>query len=255
MTQRKFNLPSKGKCALFFDLDGTLLSHDGKIDEKVRREIMRIKALGHMIFVNTGRSKAHLPAGIATDPLFDGLICGSAYIEKEGKVLMNKTLCPEAKADILRFADKTGVPIIFEGVKRDYLYLFEKTPKNYCIGIDISKEDFLKEKEEVTKMTFCRVITDIDTSDITTLRVIKFRTYGEGIIHGCDKAKAMGVLLSELRVPKDRIISFGDSENDIEMLKASGVAVVMPHGAEKAKEAAHLTMPIDEALRLIFPEN
>ena len=104
-------------------------------------------------------------------------------------------------------------------------------------------------------MTFCRVITDIDTSDITTLRVIKFRTYGEGIIHGCDKAKAMGILLSELDLPRDRIISFGDSENDVEMLKASGIAVVMPHGAERAKEVSHLIMPIDEAIRIIFPEN
>ncbi len=255
MTDHKFQAPSKGECAVFFDLDGTLLSSDGKISPNVRREIERVKALGHKIFINTGRSKAHLPSGIADDPLFDGLICGSAYIEKDGRILMNKTLSRAAKEDILRFADKTGVPIIFEGVKKDYLYLFEKTPNNLCIGIDISREDFLRESEEVTKMTFCRVITDIDTSDITTLRVIKFRTYGEGIIHGCDKARAMGILLAELGIPKDRIISFGDSENDVEMLKASGIAVVMPHGAEKAKEVSHLIMPIDEALKLIFPEN
>ena len=244
---------TSGICALFFDLDGTLLEN-GTINPAVRREIERVKAKGHKIFVNTGRSKAHLPAFVREDPIFDGLICGSAYIEYDGKILMNRTLSSTAKDQILRFADKTGVPIIFEGVTEDYFYLMEKNEKNLIVGIDISREDFLSDKVEITKMTFCRVLHDIDVSDITDLRVIKFRTYGEGIIHGCDKAKAMSEVLPLIGVPRERIISFGDSENDVEMLKASAISVVMPHGAEKAKEVSDLIMPIDEALKIIFPE-
>ena len=238
--------------ALFFDLDGTLLSHDQKIDEDVRAQIKRVKDRGNLIFINTGRSKAHLPKGIAKDPLFDGLICGSAYIEYDSKVLMNLTLSSEAKAQVLDFADKTEIPVLFEGVDKDYFYLFEKNSKNYCIGVDISKEEFLSDKEEVTKMTFCKVITDVDTSEVTALRVIKFRTYGEGIIHGCDKAKAMKILLDRIGVPFEKTVSFGDSENDIEMLKSSEISVVMPHGAEKAKAEADLIMTIDAALKEIF---
>lgn len=256
MSGGNMNIPSlpKGKCALFFDLDGTLLSHSGTILPEVRREIERVKALGHMIFINTGRSKAHLPAFIPNDPLFDGLICGSAYIEYDGEILMNKTLDKSAKEQVMNLSDKTGIPLLFEGVEKDYFYNFEENPKINLIGRDISRSDFLSDDVAITKMTFCRVITDVDTSQITALRVIKFKTYGEGIIHGCDKARAMDILLSKIGIEHSRVISFGDSENDVEMLKSSAIAVVMPHGAEGAKAVCDLVLPIDKALELIFPK-
>ncbi|MBE6544005.1 MAG: HAD-IIB family hydrolase [Ruminococcaceae bacterium] len=241
-----------GKRAIFFDLDGTLMTEDLRIDPHVYKELERVKAQGHKLFINTGRSKAHVPQIIREDPIFDGIICGSAYIEYKGDILMNRTLSAEAKKQVFEFADKNQMPVLFEGVSKNYFYLFNKKPTLFCIGVDISKEDFLSEKEEVTKVSFCKVIAGMDTSGITELRVIEFKTYGEGIINGCDKAKAMNQLLELIGVPKEQTVSFGDSENDIEMLRNSDIAVVMPHGAEKAKAEADLVMTIDQALKEIF---
>lgn len=237
---------------LFFDLDGTLMTSDLKIDPEVHKELERVKAQGHRLFINTGRSKAHIPHEISGDPIFDGMICGSAYIEYGGKVLMNRTISADAKKQVMDYADKTGIPVLFEGVDKLYFYLFKKKPTLFCIGDDISKTDFLSDNEEVTKVSFCKVITDTDTSEITDLRLIEFRTYAEGIVPGCDKAKAMNQLLEYIGISKDLTVSFGDSENDIEMLKNSNISVVMPHGAEKAKEVADYVMSIDEALKEIF---
>ena len=46
--------------------------------------------------------------------------------------------------------------------------------------------------------------------------------------------------IKDLRImyPNAKIISFGDNYNDIEMLKASDVAIVMPTAPEKVKECA-----------------
>ena len=251
--KKTISINKDAKYALFFDLDGTLLGSDGSIDSEARAQIQRVKSLGNLIFINTGRSKAHLPRGLAKDPLFDGIICGAAYIELEGTVLMEKNLSPLAKKQILSFAKEHSVPVIFEGVTDDYYYLFPESTKGLSIDRDISFEDFLRDEVRITKMTFCRVISDFDTESITELRVIKFKTYAEGIILGCDKARAMNLLLEHLQIPRERTISFGDSENDIEMLNNSGLSVAMPHGASKAKEASDLVLTIDEALKRIFP--
>ena len=41
--------------------------------------------------------------------------------------------------------------------------------------------------------------------------------------------------------------AFGDSRNDLEMLEAAGVAVVMGNGSKEAKEAAdYVTTDLDE---------
>ncbi len=240
--------------AIFFDLDGTLLNREGKISHENRLEIERVKSLGHLIFINTGRSKAHLPKGLADDPLFDGLICGAAYIEYKKEILFRRDLSSLAKRQVLDFAKKNRVPIIFEGIYRDYFYLFPKSSDGVSIGEDITQTDFLSDEVNITKMTFCQVIKDLDTSDITELRVIKFRTYAEGIINGCDKARAMNILLEKIGIPLENTVSFGDSENDIEMLKNSALSVCMPHGADGTKAVSNLILPIDEALRKVFPE-
>ncbi len=240
------------KCALFFDLDGTLLNDKGQIDDLVRCEIEKVRSKNNKIFVNTGRAKGFLPKGLASDRLFSGFICGGAYAELEGEVLFNTVMSENARRQIIDFSLKNNVPLIFEGVNENYsigndfregfVNITESKIEEFCVSRDVMP----------TKATFFTDLNNIDCSEINQARVIKFAHYAEALSLGCDKAKAMYRLLDKIVIPYENSISFGDSENDNEMLDFSGISVAMPHSPDSVKNRADIVDDIVSALRMIF---
>ena len=62
--------------ALFFDIDGTLLSEEtGKVPASARKALEEAMARGHLCFINTGRTRCSLPLEIKAIP-FSGYLCG-----------------------------------------------------------------------------------------------------------------------------------------------------------------------------------
>ena len=239
--------------ALFFDLDGTLLEENDKISKDVRRELERIKALGNKIFVNTGRAKGFLPKGIYGDSIFSGYVCGGAYVEFEGEILFNKIMCPEARKQIINFSQKNDIPLIFEGINENYILTENRREGFVNIPKDMTIEFFCESTEVTpTKATFFKDIKGLDCSEICDARVIKFSSYAEALSLGCNKAAAMKILLEKIGLPIEKAVSFGDSENDSEMLDCSGIAVAMPHSPDSLKKKADIVSDIITALRIIF---
>lgn len=248
------------KAALFFDLDGTLLGSDGKVRDEDVKILTRLSKDGHCIFINTGRAKAYLPKGILDTIPFTGIICGASYIECKGKILKNDLLSKQARRQVLELCRENNIPLIFEGVKTNYYYKFggsavQITEDRELAGKDgyIHYDDYCNGEDiQTTKATFLKKINDLDVSSVTELRVIKFKTYAEALIKGNDKANAMTAVLEYLGISPEYTVSFGDSENDVEMLKASGISVAMPHAAEAAKANANIVSTIKESLEMIF---
>ena len=50
--------PLDDACALFLDVDGTLVDHDGAMSARVRRAVQAVVAAGHHVVIATGRSRA-----------------------------------------------------------------------------------------------------------------------------------------------------------------------------------------------------
>lgn len=256
----KINRLKGKKAALFFDLDGTLIDRDEKVKDEDLQILRKLSSEGHHIFINTGRAKAYLPKGILDIVPVSGIICGASYIECCGRIIKNDVLSSKARRQVLDFCRENNVPLVLEGVHTNYGYNF----KNSSITITEDKElakksgyilydDYCNREDiQTTKVTFLRVLNDIDVSSITELRVIKFKTYAEALINGNDKANAMAVVTNYLGIDPENTISFGDSENDIEMLKASGISVAMPHAAEAAKNSADIISDIESGLKMIF---
>lgn len=66
----------KKRSALFFDIDGTLLSEKTKeIPASTVRALQKAKQEGHAVFINTGRTLCSVPVKIKR-LAFDGLLCG-----------------------------------------------------------------------------------------------------------------------------------------------------------------------------------
>lgn len=212
---------------LFFDIDGTLLFRNKEYSEKNVDALLRLKAAGHKIFINSGRSRSIIP-DILTDRIpFDGFVCGSTYVECGGEVLHRVIMDDDTIRAACRYAKENGWKLLLECEKSAYGI------NGGCFhdNTDITDvlEEYLEEPSNmlVTKLTFgCDVPHEV-SKDFHGIRIINFGGFAEGIASGYDKAYGMKLLGKKFNVPRERIVAFGDSVNDNEMLRYAGKSVVM----------------------------
>ena len=74
--------------------------------------------------------------------------------------------------------------------------------------------------------------------------VIDHRRWGapwhviEIVRHGLNKAVGISHVSKWMDIPKERIIAFGDEDNDLEMIDYAGVGVAMGNGIDRLKSIA-----------------
>lgn len=215
---------------LFFDYDGTLCI-DGKVSDRNVAALRAVQALGHKIFLNTGRSRGFLPDGVA--PLFDGLICGMTYLEYEGRVLFCEVMRREDVKTILLAAAEARIPMSIEGVDDCYHYLLDRTTSTVLADMEAFSESPLAER--IQKISFVRRASlpeGFPTPGLTTLSMISASTkypYVEGVPVGYTKATLMEKVGELLCIARENMIAFGDSANDVDMLRYAGKCAVIGH--------------------------
>ncbi len=215
------------KHLVFFDVDGTLLFNNTEICERDVKALNDLQKAGHEIFLNTGRSRSILPKELLKAVKFDGFVCGSTYIEYRGKVLHRKCIDDESLRGFCRYAKGEGVSLLLEGEKQSYG--INGGCFHPCIDITEALEDCLIAPSfmAVTKMTADRDIPKRVAIRFKDIRCINFGGYSEQIVAGYDKAFGMKMLCDKLHVPYENTVAFGDSVNDIEMLKFADRGVIM----------------------------
>ena len=233
------------KHLVFFDVDGTLL-FGNKVSKENIKVLERLKEAGHEIFLNTGRSRSIVPSELLKAVKFDGFVCGSVYVEYRGKVLHRENVDAETLRGFCRYAKDNDVKLILEGEKQSYGVNGGCFHKN--IDITEALEEYLVDPSFmlVTKLTADRNIPSKVASRFPKIRCINFGTYSEQIIAGYDKAFGMKLLCDKLLVPYENTVAFGDSINDVEMLKFAGKSVIMHSATEKLDEYATLRTDSDE---------
>lgn len=226
------------KHLVFFDVDGTLLFHNTDVQKCDIDALCRLKAAGHEIFLNTGRSRSLLPKDLLKNVKFDGFICGSTYIEYHGKVLHRACIDDESLRGFCRYAKDSDVSLLLEGEKQSYG--INGGCFHPCIDITEALEDCLLEPSfmQVTKLTADRDIPKRVAIRFPKIRCINFGGYSEQIVAGYDKAFGMKMLCDKLKVPYENTVAFGDSVNDTEMLKFAGKGVIMKNAPVSLDEYA-----------------
>lgn len=69
----------------------------------------------------------------------------------------------------------------------------------------------------------------------------------EIIKHGMNKAVGLKKISDYYQVPRERIIAFGDEDNDLEMLRFAGCGVAMENGTDEVKQATDRVTGSNEA--------
>lgn len=247
------------KKALFFDIDGTLQSEVTKtVPQSAVTAIETARSLGHLVFINTGRSYSQL--GLVKERLkFDGYLCGcGTYIEAEGEVLYHRVL-PKAQVEQIKAAIiSCNMEGILEGREGCY---YSHNPSRFRLGQELLKHltGVLKfpgddEAGDISFEKFC-VMTDENSNKGAFFRSLglgidvidRGGDFYECVPAGHSKATAIEVILDHLKLKLADAIVFGDSLNDLPMFELVPNAVLMgKHDRELEPFASFRTKTVED---------
>lgn len=244
--------------ALFFDIDGTLLSEVTRtVPESATRALEQARACGHLVFVNTGRSYSEL-GKILNLVHPDGWLCGcGTYIEVEGRVLYHRVLPEETSRKIRKAIEAADMDGILEG--RDGCYV-GSTDSRFPMGQHFRRSlDFA-----IRSMNWNESCGDAEKfcvlADEKSDRSGFFRSLGleidvidrgggfyECVPTGHSKATAIDVILDTYGLTLQDAYVFGDSTNDISMFEHVPNAVLMGHHDEELEPyASFVTKTVEQ---------
>ena len=222
--------------ALFFDIDGTLLSEITRtVPDSAVRALEKARKRGHLVFINSGRTFC-LTREFLKQVETDGCLCGcGTYIEAEGKALYHHQIslerCNRIKKDILAYG-LDGVLEGWESILTEHgwendSYVYDK----FCVMAD----------EQSDKAGFFKTLEpDIEVID-------RGDDFYECVPKGHSKATAIKMVLEHYGVALENAYVFGDSTNDLPMFEYAKHTVLMgKHDKELEAYAEFITRTVEE---------
>ena len=244
------------------DMDGTLLRDDKTVSEETLAELRRLTDIGVLFLPSTGRTHKELPIALRGQPFIKYALCcngGAVYDYEKDRYIYENAIPFTTALEVLeyakdlpvyesvvingeRIAQGDGHGVVCEYIRKvavkDILF-------NFKGETDVKKAFFDRHMDAQKLLLYLKEGADRQET-IDKLRSVfpqlEISSSGplfiEVNIKGVDKGKALTEFCSLMDVPIEESIAFGDAENDISMLKAAGMAVVMENGTEKAKQYA-----------------
>lgn len=255
-----------GKC-IFLDIDGTLtVAGSNTPPDSAVRAMEQARKNGHKLFLCTGRNPDMLQPLLKYG--FDGMVsCAGGYVTCGEKVLFD---CPMTKKQLetaLHSLHKNGVFCTIEA--RDGSF-GDANLKEFLDGTEGGNSEIerwrkaLSEDLNIQPMekyadqpVYKIVIMAPDASQLTECRQLLEEDFSFVIqdvpAHGCvngellnrafDKGRGVRKILDYLGKPVAESIGFGDSMNDLEMIRTVGISVCMENGSEELKKISTMVCP------------
>lgn len=244
--------------AVFFDIDGTLVSFKThEVPQSAKEAIHAVRQRGVKVFIATGRPMPFI--NNLKDVEYDGImsVTGACCMTADREIIQSQ---PVEKSDIERLIKETAqrpLPVLFAS-------------KDKAIGCMIDADR--KSVEEVMTLLCLEIPEEqpMDKAlDMEVLQVIAFFTTEEEprmmdeVLKGCDAArwhpafadciskgtnKATGIdaICQYYGIDLQDTMAVGDGGNDITMLRHAGVGVAMGNASDEVKaHADYITDDVD----------
>lgn len=246
--------------ALFFDVDGTLLSETLHIvPESAKRAIAETRKEGNLVFINSGRAYRNL-SDIFGLVETDGYLCGcGTYVIAGGQVIYSYRIPHERGKEIKKAIVAFGCDGVLEAAEACYFRkqdsripilkaLKESMKKRGHCGAYGWEEDCYEfdkfcvyaDEQSDTKGLIEFLKPDIDVID-------RGNNMYECVPAGHTKATAIDMVLRKFEIPLKDAYVFGDSSNDMAMFEHVPNAVLMGHhDAVLEPYASFITKTVEE---------
>ena len=243
---------------IVLDLDGTLLNDTQTITPYTFDTLMKAKAAGHHVMIATGRPYR------ASFQYYKQLDLNTPIVNFNGAFVhhprsssfqaMHSPLALSVVHDVVDSVDKLIYENLIAEVKDD-VYLHNEDDKLHFLLTNgnpkITKGNLkMNLLEDPTSL-----LIQAEDSFVPVIRqhlqdvhaeLIEHRKWGapfpviEIVRKGLNKAVGISKIAHELQIPRDRIIAFGDEDNDLEMIDYAGTGVVMSNGIDELKSIANV---------------
>lgn len=260
------------------DLDGTLLRSDLTIGNKTKETLANLHAQGHAIVIATGRIlklAQTIPAQLGFGCHL--VACNGGIVMAENQEIIVRNIFESQRFEALS-AQLKAAGIYYHYYTEDTIYASEflHTAKKFY---DMAQTYPPESRLEV-------LIIDQEATPVLTVEgasgkamdknVYKFGIYRDGtydfdqvrasldgvtgletmfsapnlldiMLTGVSKWSGIDALAQKLGIPTERVMVFGDNENDADMLTHAGIGVVMGNAAPEIKAiGSHVTESNDE---------
>ena len=240
--------------AVFFDLDGTLLSHQtNQIPASALEAIRQLRSRGILVFLATGRHKTQ----IETLPQFrnleyDGAVAlNGGYCYDAGGRIFHNPICREDIAALLAWLEESPIPCGFIEEDRSYINFYNARVHEVHAAIHtplLPQEDLRRGlAHPVYQILLYLTAQEPVPPCMTHTRATRWFTGGVDIIPATG-GKALGIekLLAHYGIHRTETIAFGDGYNDLDMFGAVGLSVAMGNASPAVRAAAdHVTDDVD----------
>lgn len=255
---------------IFLDIDGTLTPPGTSVPpESALAAIRQARALGHKVFLCSGRNLGMQRPVLAYG--FDGTVASAGgYVACGGEVLYDHPMTREKLDWTLKLLDEAGAHYLLETL--DNAYGSEETmelmasskgggseaqrwkkairenlnvhPLEERGDEPVYKVFFItKHQERLPVEELGKEFFVCDQNVFSHDGVYR----GELIDLAFDKGVGMAKICEHLGMTLADTVAFGDSMNDLAMLKAAGVSVCMENGDEALKAVSdHVCPPVDD---------
>ncbi|MCI8484524.1 MAG: Cof-type HAD-IIB family hydrolase [Lachnospiraceae bacterium] len=249
------------KKAVFFDIDGTIWDNKQWIPDSTKEAFRLMKEQGHYLFICSGRTRVFIPDEALMPLGFDGILAGcGTYGEFHGNVefyhqipleeiqRVNEFLCGLNAAyilegrhflylDIQRFAGESPFSVEMEGeLRKKMLPVIGNEASlevsKFCVNY-LEKEEHQKALEKEIGKNYTIIYREGNFMEI--------------VPKGFNKATGIREICKTLKIDHENTYSFGDSTNDLDMLKYTAHSIAMGDGMQQAKDTAeYVTAPLKE---------
>lgn len=256
-------LPRDQKIRLILcDFDGTFANDSGGVDPLNVQGFCYSQKLGIPVAFCTGRGRASVMDVLGDETLekmkfkgCPGVYCnGAVAIDPSGEVLYETLLPREVQERMLSILKRNGLLDYALGVNVDESvcqHVNEWSTMMHTAYGERFPTVVPPNEGGLSSKSFCKIMICQTPEVLTALRREVERELGTSLHitrpyptllevteRGFDKGRGLRALAQCMRIDERNILALGDSENDIRMFNAAGVAVVVSSGSSTAKAAA-----------------
>ena len=235
--------------AVFFDIDGTLWDKDNIIPESTKSGIQKLKENGHSVFLCSGRTRIFITNEQLLTLGFDGILCGcGTHVEYHGEDLLYHKIEDSLMEKSVNLFYEYGMPMVMEGryllymdpeiISRDPYgrYLLESLKGN-TMPIRGNQKYW-----EASKFSVLIENTNYQEVIEALSEYYDFLVHGSFVMEvvpkGFSKATSIELICEKLGIDRSDTYAFGDSANDMEMLKYVGCGIAMGNATPQVKKIA-----------------
>lgn len=242
-----------------FDCDGTLINDDGVVTPKTKEAMQKASDLGVKFVFASGRAVSgidNITHKLGLDGSFDYYLAHNGskiYSVQDKKVLKEYSLGKKDAILLANQVEKIGLSYYMYGSSGIFSTEYNEQAeieagKNGCKYSVVSLDE-VHQSEKIYKFVIGEAAEKIDANLDTLQKIATEFGYVSAKAAStnyefceCHANKGQGIeeLSALLQIPVAEMVAFGDSENDISMLKTAGVGVAMGNSSEDVLNIADM---------------